>query len=282
MNLYLIDATYELFRAFYGYPKRLSPSGMEVGAIRGLMEHIVRIRNNEQNTYIAAAFDADVISFRNDLYSGYKTGEGMDPEILAQFQLAQDAIEMLGITLWRMYKYEADDAIASAVNKFKDSVDKVIIGSPDKDLAQCVEGERVVMWSTRKKEYTNQEGVKKKFGIEPNQIPDFLALAGDASDGIPGIKGVGPKTASSLISEYGDIHSISKSSNEWVEKVRSGEKIKISLDESFDDIKLFKDLATLRLDVPLSSTIEELLPREIDKNKLDIFCNNLGFENFKY
>jgi len=139
-----------------------------------------------------------------------------------------------------------------------------------------------VMWSTRKKEYTNQEGVKKKFGIEPNQIPDFLALAGDASDGIPGIKGVGPKTASSLISEYGDIHSISKSSNEWVDKVRSGEKIKISLDESFDDIKLFKDLATLRLDVPLSSTIEELLPREIDKNKLYIFCNNLGFENFKY
>ena len=282
MNLYLIDATFELFRAFYGYPKRLSPSGMEVGAIRGLMEHIVRIRNNEQNSYIAAAFDADVISFRNDLYSGYKTGEGMDPEILAQFQLAQDAIEMLGITLWRMYKYEADDAIASAVNKFKNNVDKVIIGSPDKDLAQCVDGERVVMWSTRKKEYTNQEGVKEKCGIEPSQIPDFLALAGDVSDGIPGIKGVGPKTASTLISKYGDIHSISKSSNEWVNEVRSGMKIKVSLDENFDDIKLFKDLATLRLDVPLSSTIEELLPKEIDENKLGIFCKDLGFENFKY
>ena len=282
MNLYLIDATYELFRAFYGYPKRLTESGMEVGAIRGIMEHIVRIRNNEQNTYIAAAFDADVISFRNDLYAGYKTGEGMDPEILAQFQLAQDAIEILGITLWRMYKYEADDAIASAVNKFKNNVDKVIIGSPDKDLAQCVDGERVVMWSTRKKEYMNQEGVKEKFGIEPNQIPDFLALAGDASDGIPGIKGVGPKTASSLISKYGDIHSINKNSNEWVDEIRSGMKIKISLDQNFDDIKLFKDLATLRLDVPLSSTIEELKPKEIDENKLDIFCKNLGFENFKY
>jgi len=282
MNLYLIDATYELFRAFYGYPKRLSETGMEVGAIRGLMEHIVRIRHNEQNTYIAAAFDADVISFRNDLYAGYKTGEGMDPEVLAQFQLAQEAIEILGITLWRMYKYEADDAIASAVNKFKNNVDKVIIGSPDKDLAQCVDGERVVMWSTRKKEYMNQEGVKEKFGIEPNQIPDFLALAGDASDGIPGIKGVGPKTASSLISKYGDIHSINKSSNEWVDQIRSGIKIKTSLDENFDDIKLFKNLATLRLDVPLSSTIEELLPKEIDENKLDIFCKDLGFENFKY
>jgi 5'-3' exonuclease len=206
----------------------------------------------------------------------------MDPEILAQFQLAQDAIEILGITLWRMYKYEADDAIASAVNKFKNNVDKVIIGSPDKDLAQCVDGERVVMWSTRKKEYMNQEGVKEKFGIEPNQIPDFLALAGDASDGIPGIKGVGPKTASSLISKYGDIYSINKSSNKWVDEIRSGIKIKTSLDENFDDIKLFKDLATLRLDVPISSAIEELLPKEIDENKLDIFCKDLGFENFKY
>ena len=153
MNLYLIDATYELFRSFYGYPKRLSKQGMEVGAVRGLMEHIVRIKSNEENTHIAAAFDADVISFRNDLYSGYKTGEGMDPDILAQFPLAQDGIEALGITLWKMYKYEADDAIATAVHKFKDSVDKVIIGSPDKDLAQCVEGKKVVMWSTRKKEY---------------------------------------------------------------------------------------------------------------------------------
>ena len=123
MNLYLIDATYELFRSFYGYPKRLTEDGREVGAVRGLMEHIVRVKNNEENTYIAAAFDADVISFRNDLYSGYKTGEGMDPDILSQFELAQKSIELLGITLWKMYKYEADDAIATAVEKFKDQVE---------------------------------------------------------------------------------------------------------------------------------------------------------------
>ena len=205
MNLYLIDATYELFRSFYGYPKRLTGDGREVGAVRGLMEHVVRVKNNEENTYIAAAFDADVISFRNDLYSGYKTGEGMDPDILSQFELAQKSIELLGITLWKMYKYEADDAIATAVEKFKDQVEKVVIGSPDKDLAQCVEGDKVVMWSTRKKEYTNEKGVHEKFGIQPKQIPDYLALAGDASDGIPGIKGVGPKTASILVSKYGDI-----------------------------------------------------------------------------
>ncbi len=282
MNLYLIDATYELFRSFYGYPKRLSKQGMEVGAVRGLMEHIVRIKSNEENTHIAAAFDADVISFRNDLYSGYKTGEGMDPDILAQFPLAQNGIEALGITLWKMYKYEADDAIATAVHKFKDAVDKVIIGSPDKDLAQCVEGKKVVMWSTRKKEYTDENGVKEKFGVKPKQIPDYLALAGDASDGIPGVKGVGPKTASSLVSKYGDIQSIYKNSKEWVEEVRGGERIKDFLDNNFEDIKLFKDLATLRLDVPLSSSINELVPKKIDNNRIDTFCKDLGFENFKY
>ena len=234
MNLYLIDATYELFRSFYGYPKRLTEDGREVGAVRGLMEHIVRVKNNEENTYIAAAFDADVISFRNDLYSGYKTGEGMDPDILSQFELAQKSIELLGITLWKMYKYEADDAIATAVEKFKDQVEKVVIGSPDKDLAQCVEGDKVVMWSTRKKEYTNEKGVHEKFGIQPKQIPDYLALAGDASDGIPGIKGVGPKTASILVSKYGDIISIQKNSDEWVGEVRSGEKIRNALEESME------------------------------------------------
>ncbi len=282
MNLYLIDATYELFRSFYGYPKRLTEDGREVGAIRGLMEHIVRVKNNEENTYIAAAFDADVISFRNDLYSGYKTGEGMDPDILSQFELAQKSIELLGITLWKMYKYEADDAIATAVEKFKDQVEKIVIGSPDKDLAQCVEGDKVVMWSTRKKEYTNEKGVREKFGIQPKQIPDYLALAGDSSDGIPGIKGVGPKTASILVSKYGDIISIQKNSNEWVEEVRSGEKIRNALEEGMEEILLFKELATLRLDVPITSSINDLVPKEVNQIELNEFCSDLGFENFKY
>ncbi len=282
MNLYLIDATYELFRSFYGYPKRLTEDGREVGAVRGLMEHIVRVKNNEENTYIAAAFDADVISFRNDLYSGYKTGEGMDPDILSQFELAQKSIELLGITLWKMYKYEADDAIATAVEKFKDQVEKIVIGSPDKDLAQCVEGDKVVMWSTRKKEYTNEKGVREKFGIQPKQIPDYLALAGDSSDGIPGIKGVGPKTASILVSKYGDIISIQKNSNEWVEEVRSGEKIRNALEEGMEEILLFKELATLRLDVPITSSINDLVPKEVNQIELNEFCSDLGFENFKY
>tara|TARA_B100000131_G_scaffold94549_1_gene91487 strand:+ start:1622 stop:2470 length:849 start_codon:yes stop_codon:yes gene_type:complete len=282
MNLYLIDATYELFRSFYGYPKRLTEDGREVGAVRGLMEHIVRVKNNEENTYIAAAFDADVISFRNDLYSGYKTGEGMDPDILSQFELAQKSIELLGITLWKMYKYEADDAIATAVEKFKDQVEKIVIGSPDKDLAQCVEGDKVVMWSTRKKEYTNEKGVREKFGIQPKQIPDYLALAGDSSDGIPGIKGVGPKTASILVSKYGDIISIQKNSNEWVGEVRSGEKIRNALEEGMEEILLFKELATLRLDVPITSSINDLVPKEVNQIELNEFCSDLGFENFKY
>ena len=282
MNLYLIDATYELFRSFYGYPKRLTEDGREVGAVRGLMEHIVRVKNNEENTYIAAAFDADVISFRNDLYSGYKTGEGMDPDILSQFELAQKSIELLGITLWKMYKYEADDAIATAVEKFKDQVEKIVIGSPDKDLAQCVEGDKVVMWSTRKKEYTNEKGVREKFGIQPKQIPDYLALAGDTSDGIPGIKGVGPKTASILVSKYGDIISIQKNSDEWVGEVRSGEKIRNALEEGMEEILLFKELATLRLDVPITSSINDLVPKEVNQIELNEFCSDLGFENFRY
>ena len=282
MNLYLIDATYELFRAFYGYPKRLSPKSIEIGAVRGLMEHVVRVRNNEENTFIAAAFDSEVISFRNDLYEGYKTGEDIEKEILNQFEIAQEAIEVLGVTLWKMYKYEADDAIATAVSKFKNKVERIIIGSPDKDLAQCVEGEKVVMWSTRNKEYTNEQGVRDKFGVNPNQIPDYLALAGDVSDGIPGIKGVGPKTASFLISKYGDIHSIYKNSSDWEGEVRGGKKIRELLNTNFNEIILFKDLATLRTDVPLSSNINELKPKTIDKVKINKLSKELGFENFTF
>ena len=294
----IVDGLNTFIRVFSVMPT-LNENGVHVGGIVGFLKSVGFAINMFNPTRTIIVFDGKGGSNRRrKLYSDYKNKrrtsyrvnrvaglENVEDErrnMLMQLRRVADYLELLPLTTISVDGIEADDAIATAVSKFKNKVERIIIGSPDKDLAQCVEGEKVVMWSTRNKEYTNEQGVRDKFGVNPNQIPDYLALAGDVSDGIPGIKGVGPKTASFLISKYGDIHSIYKNSSDWEGEVRGGKKIRELLNSNFNEIILFKDLATLRTDVPLSSNINELKPKTIDRVKINKLSKELGFENFTY
>ena len=195
MEIYIVDGTYELFRAHFGYPSRKTKEGKEVGALKGYINHLQSLKKNYK--YLGVAFDSKVESFRNDIFKEYKSSRGIDKDILGQFSLAEKATELLGITLLSMDQYEADDAIASVCSILKNKNIKIIIGSLDKDLMQCLSNENIVMYSTRYKTFTKKQDVYEKFGVYPKQIPDFLALVGDSSDGIPGMKGIGEKKASS-------------------------------------------------------------------------------------
>ena len=213
MNLYVVDGTYELFRAHFGYPSRKSDKGKEVGALKGYINHLQSLKKN--NEYLCVAFDSTVESFRNKLFTEYKSSNHIDPEILQQFPLAEEVTELLGITLLSMKEYEADDGIASVCSLFENEFNKIIIGSLDKDLMQCVKKDKIIMYSTRYKNFTNENGVFEKFGVSPQQIPDFLALIGDSSDGIPGMKGIGQKTAAELLQKYKNIEEIYENIEIW-------------------------------------------------------------------
>ena len=210
MKSLLVDGTYELFRSFYGPPPKRAPDGREVGATIGLMRSMLGLINEPGVTHIACAFDHVVESFRNDLFAGYKTGAGIDPELFAQFPLAEQAVRALGIVVWPMVEFEADDAIATAAVRFKDEpgVAQVVICSPDKDLAQLVTGNKVVCWDRRREIVYDEAAVIEKFGVAPASIPDYLALVGDSADGIPGIPVWGAKSSAALLSRYGRIEAI--------------------------------------------------------------------------
>ena len=194
MKLHLVDGTYELFRHYFGAPPRKSPDGREVGATVGLLRSLYALATTPGVTHLAVAFDHVIESFRNELYSGYKTSAGVDPLLLAQFPLAEEAVAALGLVVWPMVEFEADDALASAVRKFETSaaVEQILLCSPDKDLAQLVAGERVVCWDRRREIILDEAGVVKKYGVPPASIPDWLALVGDSADGYPGLEGWGP------------------------------------------------------------------------------------------
>ncbi len=196
MKVHLVDGTYELFRSHFGAPPKKAPNGMEVGATLGLVRSMMLLLNDPDVTHVAVAFDHVIESFRNKLYLGYKTGEGVDLNLMAQFPLAEKMVSALGMVIWPMTKFEADDAIATAVAKFKKSksVEQVVICSVDKDLTQMVDGERVICWDRRREMILDEKGVMEKFGVKPESIPDYLALVGDAADGFPGIKGWGAKS----------------------------------------------------------------------------------------
>src|SRR5512144_111915 len=210
MKIHLIDGTYELFRNHFGAPPRKSPDGREVGATLGLMRSLYMLLTSPDVTHVGVAFDHVIESFRNDLYIGYKTSEGVDPNLLAQFPLAEEAVAALGMVVWPMVEFEADDAIASAVKRFKSSksVEQIIIGSPDKDLAQLVSGDRIVCWDRRRELIINEPAVIEKFGVSPASIPDWLAVVGDSADGYPGVPGWGAKSASAVLSHYKHLENI--------------------------------------------------------------------------
>jgi 5'-3' exonuclease len=281
MRLHLLDGTYELFRHYFGAPTRRSPDGFEIGAVHGLMESTLRLLETEGVTHLAAAFDTEIRSFRNDRFGGYKTEAGVPEELLAQFPHAEDGLESIGVTVWRMVEFEADDALASAAAKFADRVDQVVILTPDKDLAQCVEGTRVVGYDRRRGAFIDEQGVWDKFGVAPESIPDYLALVGDSADGLPGLRGWGAKSSSMVLAEYRHLEAIPLDASAWRPSVRGAERLVEVLREEMDDALLYRELATLRRDVSLPETLEDLRWRGVPVDRFEAFCDRWGFGSIR-
>ena len=260
MQVHLIDGTYELFRMFYGAPSSVNPAGREVGAVEALLNSFSMLVRNDDVTHVAVAFDHVIESFRNELFDGYKTGEGIDPQLSGQFHLAEDACRALGLVVWPMVEFEADDALATAAARFHADprVDRVVIGSPDKDLCQCVRGKEVITWDRRRQKVFDEAGVLEKHGVPPASIPDFLALVGDAADGIPGIPRWGAKGTALVLRRYGSLENIPLDHERWDIKVRGGATLAKNLSHQLDDARLYKQLATLREDVPLAEELDAL------------------------
>src|SRR5215216_597125 len=263
MKIHLIDGTYELFRNHFGAPPKKSSDGREVGATLGLLRSLLMLLQSPDVTHVGVAFDHVIESFRNDLYTGYKTDEGVDPQLLAQFSLAEQVVSALGIVAWSMVEFEADDAIASAVKRFRKnkSVEQIIIGSPDKDLAQLVSGDHIVCWDRRRETIMDEAGVIAKFGVSPESIPDWLAVVGDSADGYPGIPGWGAKSASAVLSHYGHLEKIPEDPAKWqLNSISAGRAASLaqSLADHREDALLFRILATLRKDVPLEKKLNDL------------------------
>lgn len=263
MKLHLVDGTYELFRNHFGAPPKKALDGREVGATLGLLRSLLMLLTSPGVTHVGVAFDHVIESFRNDLFAGYKTGEGIDPNLLAQFPLAEEAVAALGAVVWPMVEFEADDALATAAARFKKNktVEQVIICSPDKDLAQLVSGNRIVCWDRRRDIIIDEAGVVEKFGVSPQSMPDWLALVGDSADGYPGIPGWGAKSAAVVLSHYKHLESIPDDPGKWnVSSVSAGRAVSLagSLALRREEALLYKELATVREDVPIKEKLSDL------------------------
>jgi 5'-3' exonuclease len=283
MKIHLIDGTYELFRNFFGAPPKKAPNGREVGATLGLLRSLYALLGTPGVTHVACAFDHVIESFRNNLFPGYKTGAGVDPTLMAQFPLAEEAVSALGVVVWPMVEFEADDALATAIARFKNKseVEQIIICSPDKDLAQLVSGKRIVCWDRRREIILDEAGVVKKFGVRPHSIPDWLALVGDAADGYPGIPSWGAKSASAVLSRYEYIEKIPDDPGKWrISSISPGRAASLAenLSTRWDEALLYRQLSTLREDVPLKEKISDLKWRGAWE-KLKETCHKLGDEN---
>jgi 5'-3' exonuclease len=259
MEVHLIDGTYELFRHYYALPKLRDGAGNEVAAVRGVVASLIGMLGTGA-THIAVATDHVIESFRNDLWPGYKTGEGIEPDLLAQFPLLEEAMSALGIVVWPMVEFEADDALAAAATAAASDprVERVIICTPDKDLAQCVRGTRVVQLDRRKNLVRDEAGVVARFGVPPASIPDYLALVGDSADGFPGLPGWGAKSAAAVLARYGHLESIPTDWRQWGVNVASPKALSSKLEAERDRALLFRVLATLRTDIPLFASVDQL------------------------
>jgi len=260
MEVNLIDGTYELFRHFYALPPAKDSEGREVAAVRGVLGSLLGMMR-PGTTYIGVATDHVIESFRNRMWPGYKTGEGVEPQLLEQFPLLEETLRALGVVVWAMEEYEADDALASAAFLARKDirVKRVIISTPDKDLAQCVTGTRVVQLDRRRRLERDEQGVIQKFGVKPSSIPDYLALVGDAADGYPGLPGWGAKSASAVLSRFGRLEAIPHDTRDWQVNVSNPKGLSEVLNSKRDLALLFRDIATLRTDLPLFATVDELL-----------------------
>jgi 5'-3' exonuclease len=259
MKVHLVDGTYELFRHFFGAPPHRNAAGNEVAAVRGVVSSVLQLLGDGA-THVGVATDHVIESFRNDLWPGYKTGDGVDPDLWSQAGPLEDALGALGVLVWPMVELEADDALASgaAVADDDPEVEQVIICTPDKDLGQCVRGNRIVQLDRRKDLLIDERGVEAKFGVGPTSIPDFLALVGDSADGFPGLAGWGAKSAATVLARWSHIEEIPPDPGTWEVTVRSAARLATTLQECREDALLFKDLATLRIDRSLLGSVGDL------------------------
>ncbi|GAB4541550.1 MAG: hypothetical protein Tsb0020_54360 [Haliangiales bacterium] len=282
MKVHLVDGTYELFRAFFGAPSATAPDGAEVGATRGLLRSLLLLLRQPDVSHVAVAFDTVIESFRNQLFDGYKTGAGIEPELWAQFPLAEEATRALGVVVWGMREFEADDALAAAAARFAamPEVTQVALCSPDKDLTQCVRGERVVCVDRMRRTTLDEAGVVAKFGVPPASIPDYLALVGDSADGIPGVPRWGAKSTATVLAHYRHLDAIPDHEQTWEVSVRGAAGLAKNLRERRPEATLYRTLATLREDVPLAESLADLAWRGPDEPALRALCERLGDDDF--
>ncbi|MCA9491468.1 MAG: flap endonuclease [Myxococcales bacterium] len=281
MNVHLIDGTFELFRCWFGSPKA-KVDGLEVGATRGLLRTLLTLVRDDGATHVAVAFDRVIESFRNDLFQGYKTGDGVEPELLAQFPLAEQAARSMGLVVWPMVRYEADDALATGALRYAAhaEVEQVRLCSPDKDLAQCVRSTRVVLVDRMRGNTLDEGGVLEKYGVAPTSIPDWLALVGDTADGIPGIPRWGAKSAATVLRRYGKVEAIPERAADWDVAVRGAVTLAENLAARRGEAELYRTLATLCTDVPITHDLEDLMWKGASRERLGELCGRLGFERF--
>ena len=278
-RLHVVDGTYELYRAHFSQrPDKTAPDGQDVKATAGVVSSLLSLLadRSEAVTHVAVAFDNPIRSFRNRMFEGYKTGEGMEPVLAAQMDLVEEAVRALGIVVWSMDPFEADDALATAARIYADEVDQVRIVTADKDLGQCVISDKVVQIDRMRNRVINESGVRERNGVAPASIPDWLGLVGDSADGIPGIPGFGAKTAALLLNHYGSLEAIPDDPSLWTVKVRGAQRLGETLASQRLDAMLYKQLATLRRDVPLQESLQDLFWQGAPEVRFEEFARRLG------
>jgi len=280
-KLYLIDGTYELFRHHFGAPPRQTPGGMEIGATAGVVSSTLALLADPGVTHIAAAFDSVIESFRNDMFPVYKDSTGMEQDLVDQFPIAERAMRAAGITVWSMYDYEADDALATGARRWVDEVDEVVVLTPDKDLSQLYGDPKIRGYNRRQGAFIDRDAVVEKFGVEPESIPDWLGLVGDAADGLPGLPGWGAKSSATILARYGHLENIPLDASLWDVKVRSADKLAATLVERMGEALLYRFLAVLRTDVPLPDSLSDLEWKGAPRQRYETMCDELGFTDLK-
>ena len=284
MRLHVVDGTYELYRAHYSQrPPHAAPDGHDAKATIGLAAAMLSLLHEEEEavSHVAIAFDNPIRSIRNDWYAGYKSDEGVPPELHAQFDAAEDAARCVGMTVWRMDRYEADDALATAAARWQGEVEQVRILTPDKDLGQSVRGQRVVQVDRMRKRVIDEDEVLRRRGVAPASIPDWLALVGDAADGFPGLPGFGEKTAAALLRLHGRLEAIPKRAASWPREIRSADRLAATLVEHMDEALLYRKLATLIDDVPLPERLDDLAWRGVPRRAFEAWCDRLGARDLR-
>ena len=279
MRLHLLDGTYELFRSHFGRKDTvIAPDGHDIHATLGILESTLALLREPGVTHLGASFDTVIESFRNEMFLGYKSSIGMEPELLRQFPFAEDALEAIGVVVWRNVEFEADDAMAAAAIKWVDDVEQVVICTPDKDMCQIVVGESIVTYNRREQKIVDEEGVVEKFGIHPESIPDYLALVGDTADGVPGLPGWGAKSSATVLAKFPRLELIPTDPADWGLVVRGAEKLAASFAQHQEEVYLFRELTTLRLDVPITEELSDLEWRGVPETRFRQFCSAMGFD----